>query len=459
MPTETTQPAGNGSSNDTNKEVFQAIARKVKDGAAVLFLGPGALVAKDENGNWTPLTDMCAAYLARKYKLQLSDNEECTLSYVASLLRVRNLSTDNVLQEDVARFYAEQANKCELHPALEQLVDLRFRIVINTTPDNFVTRLYDEVAAPYYPDFYNYYKPGSAFVFDFEKDPRVVVYNLFGTYKKPESLVLTYKHQLNYIKKIVGEQQNERLPDVLTNAFKDFRYHLFLGFDFEDWNLRLLLDTLYKNVRENIQPFSYPLKGEREADSETKVFFQGEFGMQFNPMDLYTFVDQLVQEYNNLDNQPAGAPAEKPRAEVLILHNETADKDGYNLLIKHLKALPAQFYTLADATGQGDMKVWLESMLDRCQVVLPLLSVDFFDEQSNPAIPLLEEIARRNNPRKGFLVMPVLLKPLALDGPLGRLGTIRPPDRTPVLGSPNESTYISETVESLRKYIENLART
>ena len=132
----------------------------------------------------------------------------------------------------------------ELHPALEQLIDLRFRIIINTTPDNFVTRLYDEVAAPYHADFYNYYKPGSAFTFDFEKDPRVVVYNLLGTYKKPESLVLTYKHQLNYIKKIVGEQQNERLPDVLTNAFKDFRYHLFLGFDFEDWNLRLLLDTL-----------------------------------------------------------------------------------------------------------------------------------------------------------------------------------------------------------------------
>jgi hypothetical protein len=55
--------------------------------------------------------------------------------------------------------------------------------------------------------------------------------------------------------------------------------------------------------------------------------------------------------------------------------------------------------------------------------------------------------------------MPILLKPMALDGALSRLGTIRPPDRTPILGNANESTYISETVESLRKYIENLART
>ena len=132
MPIEITQPAGGASAGDSNKEVFQTIARKVKDGAAVLFLGPGAVVAKDEKGDWVPLTDMCAAYLVRKYKLQLADNEECSLSYVASLLRVRNLSTDNVLQEEVARFYAEQSDKCELHPVLEQLVDLRFRIIINT---------------------------------------------------------------------------------------------------------------------------------------------------------------------------------------------------------------------------------------------------------------------------------------------------------------------------------------
>ena len=126
MPTETNHVAGSSGSNDNNKEIFQTIARKVKDGMAVLFLGPGAVVVKDDKGNWTPLTDLCAAFLVNKYKLQLAENEECSLPYVASLLRVRNLSTDNVLQEDVAQFYNSQANKCELHPALEQLIDLRF---------------------------------------------------------------------------------------------------------------------------------------------------------------------------------------------------------------------------------------------------------------------------------------------------------------------------------------------
>ena len=189
-------------------------------------------MAKGEDGSFVPISDLCARHLAKKYNITLGRDEEYSLSYVSSVLRVRNLSTDNVLQEDVATFYAEISDNSALHPMLEKLTDLPFRIVINAAPDTFVTQLYDQIAQPYFADFYNFYKPSSGFNFDFEKDQRVVIYNLLGTYKKPESLVLTYKHQLSYIKKIVSEQQNERLPDALTNAFKDYRHHLFLGFDF-----------------------------------------------------------------------------------------------------------------------------------------------------------------------------------------------------------------------------------
>ena len=415
-------------------------------------------MAKSENGAFVPLSDLCARHLAKKYNLELGSGEEYSLSYVSSVLRVKGLSTDNVLQEDVAAFYTDMADKCELHPMLEQLTDLKFRIVINAAPDNFVTRLYDQIAQPYFADYYNFYKPSTGFNFDFEKDQRVVIYNLLGTYKKPESLVLTYKHQLNYIKKIVSEQQNERLPDALTNAFKDFRHHLFLGFDFDEWALRLMLDTLYKNVRENIQSYAYPSKSEEPTESDTKVFFQGEFGMQFPSVDMETFVANLIQQYNNLGDQPNSSSSEKPRAKVLVLYNEIADKDGFERLMKHLRSLPAQFITLADATGQGDVESWLRQTLEQCQVVLPLISADFYDNTNNPALPILAEIALRNNPRKGSLVMPVLLKNVTLDGPLAQLATLRPSDRQPFFGSGKEDQYATEIVESLKKYIENLAR-
>ncbi len=440
----------------SSAELYQNIARKVKEGSCVLFLGPAALAAKDNDGSWQAITDLCARHLADKYDLTFGADEDCNLPYVASLLRVNNRSTDNVLQEEVAKFYTDIAEKCELHPALEQLTDLKFRIVINTTPDNFVTRLYDQIAQAYYTDYYNWYKPSTGFNFDFEKDSRVVIYNLLGAYHKPESLVLTYKQQLSYIKKIVGEQQNERIPDALTNAFKDFRHHLFLGFDFEDWALRLLLDTLYKNVRDNVQPYSFTTKDELPTESDTKVFFQGEFGMQFPKDTLENFVEILVAEYKKLGTPAAASSNQPPRAKVLILHNEAADKDGYDLLLKNLRNLPAQFVSLADAVGQGDIQAWIRKTMDECQVVLPLLSADFYDEANNPSVPLLAEIAQKNNPRKGFLVMPILLKTVSLDGPLAILPTLRPTDKQPIVGGGKESQYATEIADGLKKYIENL---
>lgn len=457
MPDISSQPTGVPVSDNDN-ERYQAIARKVKEGVCVLFLGSGALMAKDSDGTFVPLTDLCAKFLLKKYNISLGADEQCSLSYVCSLLRVRNLSTDNVLQEDVAGFYNSMADKCELHPMLEQLTDLKFRIIINGAPDNFITQLYDQVALPYYSDYYNFYKPSSGFNFDFEKDQRVFIYNLLGNYTKPESLVLTYKHQLNYIKKIVSEQQNERLPDALTNTFKDFRHHLYLGFDFDEWALRLMLDTLYKNVRENIQPIAYPSKSEAPTGSETKVFFQGEFGMQFPGVDMETFVTNLILQYNNLDSQTSASPVDTPRAKVLVLYNESADQDAFDKLMKYFRTLPAQVITLADATGQGDTQAWIRQKMQECQVVLPLLSADFYDSAQNPAVLLLDEIVQKNNPRKGLLVMPLLVKPVPLDGPLGQMATLRPSDRIAILGNAREDQYISEIVESLKKYIDNLAR-
>lgn len=238
--------------------------------------------------------------------------------YVASLLRIQNLSTDNVLQEDVAKFYTDMADKFE-PPICSRTID-RFEIPNRHQyhARQLCNSFYDQIAQAYHTDYYNWYKPTTGFNFDFEKDSRVVIYNLLGAYQKPESLVLTYKQQLSYIKKIVGEQQNERIPDALTNAFKDFRHHLFLGFDFEDWALRLLLDTLYKNVRDNVQPYSFSTKDEPlPTEADTRVFFQGEFGMQFPKDSLENFVTNLVTEYQKLDSPAAASSGQAPQSQSI----------------------------------------------------------------------------------------------------------------------------------------------
>lgn len=449
MPTDSTAAPGVTELTDA---IYQNIARNISEGSCVLFLGPAAITSKQPDGTYKPLAELCANHLAKD--LGLSKEEENSLYHVASALRIRAKRSDTMLISDVQDFYNKAEREAQLHPMLEQLADMPFKIIINTTPDDFFARYYATAVRDYRFDFYNFRKPTSDPLYTFGDDAAPLIYNLFGFFKKSESLVLTYSDQLTYVNKITGAQ-HERLPDSLLAAFTMPRFYLFMGFDFDDWSLRVLFDALFKNARNSIQPFAYPLKGKPEADPYAKVFFQGEFRMEFPKVDMETFVEKLQEYLNKLDGH-ASSDSSAVLAEALVLHNEAKDDVECQALLSHLKPLKIRTLTLRDAIGQGDVQAWIRKTLDSVQMVLPLVSADFFDS-SNPALPLLEEIAQRNDPRKRFLVMPILLKNFAIDAtPLGKLRTIRPPNGEPVFGNGQENKHLSDIAEKLKIYIENL---
>jgi len=451
MPTDSI--ARPGGATELTDAIYQNIARNISEGSCVLFLGPTAITAKQPDGSYTPLTELCARQLAKG--LGLPAEEEESLAHVASSLRIRAQRSDTMTISDVQDFYTKAERDAQLHPLLEKLADLPFKIIINATPDDFFARFYAQAVREYRFDFYNFRKPTSDPLYSFGEDAAPLIYNLFGFYKKSESLVLSYSDQLAYINKITGAQ-HDRLPDSLLAAFNVPRFHLFLGFDFDDWSLPVLMDALFKNARNNIQPFAYPLKGKPSANPEARVFFQSEFRMEFPKVDIETFVTKLLEHYDKLGGQ-SDSDSAAPLAQALILHNEAKDDDGCQALLTHLKPLKIRTLTLKDAVGQGDVQQWIRTKLDECQVVLPLVSADFFDS-SNPALPLLDEIVLRNNPRNRFLVMPIVLKNCAIDAtPLGTLRTTRPLNRQTVFGGGQEDKHLADIAETLKKYIENLA--
>jgi hypothetical protein len=434
--------------------LYQNIARQIRDGSCVLFLGPSAIAARQPDGTYKPLTELCARHLAQTHSLDLTPSEEESLTQVCSTLRMRNILSDTMIIAAVQDFYQKAEREAHLHPLLEQLADLPFKIIINTTPDDFFARYYAQAVRDFQFDFYNFRKSSPDPLYTFGDDAPPLIYNLFGFFKKPESLVLTYNDQLGYVNKITGAQ-HERLPDSLLAAFNVPRFYLFMGFDFEDWSLRLLFDALFKNSRNNIQPFAYPLKGEPDAGPQAKVFFQGEFRMEFPKVDMETFVGHLLEHYQNLEGQTAGDSG-ATLADALILHNESADDAACQQLINHLKPLKLRLYTLRDAVGAADLTAWIRETMSRCKVVLPLVSADFFDD-ANPTLPLLEDLAARNNPRAHFLVMPIVLKPVLLDGtPLAGLKTTRPTKNQAVYGNGQENQHFAEIAETLKKYVETL---
>ena len=454
MPTDTSQARAN--QGDLPDYVYKSIAQQIRDGTCVLFLGPGALSVR-QGDEWRSLNELCANHLAREYGFDLPTAEANSLVHVTSMLRNRNRDNlaDTMIMGKVQKFYEDAERTAQLHPALEQLADLPFKIIINTTPDDFFVRYYANALAPYRFEFYHFRQPERDPLFDFKDDPPPLIYNLFGFYKKdPSSLVLTNKDQLTFVNKITGAQ-HERLPESLLAAFNVPRFYLFLGFDYEDWTLKILLDELFKNARSNIKPFAYPLRGAPVTNSLDRIFFQGEFSMEFPSVDLETFVVNLKKQLVDDTVAPPGASA--TLAEVLILHSEAKDDAGCQALLRYLKPLKVRCWTLADAVGQCDVTAWLRRKLDECQIVLPLISADFF-EADNPALPLLDEIVQRNNPRGRFLVMPVMLRFIGLEGtPVGALKTTRPLKGQPGFGNGQEEKMLADIADTLKKYVETPA--
>lgn len=449
---DTTSSSGEG----LKAAIYQNIARQIRDGNCVLFLGPAAVSAPRPDGSLHPLNEACALELSKG--LDLTPEEAESLPQVTSSLRMRGALSDTLIIAAVQDFY-QRMEKAALSPVLQELANLPFRIIINATPDDYFTRYYAQTLRDFRFDYYNFRKPNPDPLYKFGDDQPPLIYNLFGYYKKPESLVLTYGDQLNYVNKITGVQ-HERLPDSLLAAFNTPRFYLFLGFDFEDWSLRILCDALFRNARNHITPFAYPLKGKPETGPKSKVFFQSEFRMEFPKVDLETFVGTLLKYYNNEATPDPSATEESTRANVLILHNEQADDEGCKTLINYLKPLRVRVRTLRDAVGQGDVQAWIKSAMSESQIVIPLVSPDFFDD-SNPALMLLEELATKNNPPGRFLVMPIILKLFSLEGtPLAKLPTVRPlksgANYNAVYGEGAENQHFTNISRALSAYLDSI---
>lgn len=90
-----------------------------------------------------------------------------------------------------------------------------------------------------------------------------------------------------------------------------------------------------------------------------------------------------------------------------------------------------------------------------------LVTIDFFDE-SNRALPLLDEIVAANNTKNNgerkLLVLPLLLKQADIkDSVFAGMRTLHPSDGKPVLGEGNEARQFAEVTETLKRYVEKLA--
>lgn len=373
----------------------------------ILLVGP-AMSGSVINKIYEPFTDQLATALAlelEKEKLNFDPDSRQNLAYIAQTYN----GVPNATELDAA-FFAQSFYKKINQPseALLRLAKLPFSLVINTTPDDLMTEAFRQVGKfGVKTTFYNYRRPTD---FNFERPTadKPLVYNLFGSTTQPESLVLTAANQLDFIGKVM--RGDPPIPHKLLQEFDNTKTFLFVGFDWREWHLQLLLRTLQLSSE---SPMLSPFFADYTLSRTAKEIYSSLFKkMSFVDDSLEQFVGELATQF-----QPA-APSDQPKTgKKIFLSAHVADNKLTTDLLGHLKILEqtgkATLWHEALLAAGENKETSTQTALEAAEIVVALISSEYLADDNLRMTQLLPAIAQRRT--TGKKVVPVILEPCAWD--------------------------------------------
>ena len=249
-------------------EKWPALLRSIRQGKCTPILGPGLI--EFLLGSRREI----ARQWAEKYHYPLAQHDQENLAQVAQYLAfnlARGFPRDELgqyLKQEIQRRYANvlTADLRDANALLDQLIEsvgaqrrasepaephrvlaqLPFPIYVTTNPDNLLVAALVEAGKKPRVELcrWNRYLerlPSATGQGDRPDPDHPLVYHLFGRIDTPRSLVLTEDDTFKYL---IGVTRNrELIPSVLRSALADSAL-LFLGFQADDWNFRVLFHSL-----------------------------------------------------------------------------------------------------------------------------------------------------------------------------------------------------------------------
>ncbi|MCC6463661.1 MAG: SIR2 family protein [Saprospiraceae bacterium] len=262
---------------------------------------------------------------------------------------------------------------------LRQIAHLPFRVVLTVAQDNLLERAYAEEGSFYQEGTYRMGKTQTEEYDETSFHP--FVYHLFGRAleKDVDSLVLTQDDQMKYIDSVQGVGRETRLPTALRNAMQDCPCFLFLGFNYDDWYLRVLLHILQFSQKAEIV-FGLHHSDMGQLDATTEAFYKNQFKFSFA-------TDDDLELVKNLHARLHGAETPSKPTTVtrkLLYLNAPADRDFVQALDKALVLVKrnhgVESLTLENITVGSDVNEAPHALVDGAHLIVPILSADFCDD-------------------------------------------------------------------------------
>jgi|GEM_PF-4411142 len=361
--------------------------------SCILWLGP-QVSAFLENGEQVSvqarLAQKLLEYIELHNKIPLDIDPQFSelLEYVGQkFLLIRNgqgtLQVKDVdLRRNITEWCQEMLKNAEPTPLHRLIAGMSFHLIINACGDQLIVKALED--AGYYGTAYRYYnfresKKNQGQI----PKPSVtnpLVFGLMGHYEDYSSLVITEAHRLEFFEKFIRNEP--RVPDGLMQHLDKDKKHIFLGFKWGDWPLRLLFQK-FPDIRDcdSYAPAS-------PDDRFVRDFFKEHFQVEFVATNDEEFLLNLKE---NLSKTPLPAT---PLKRIAILRADENREDSAQLE-RQLRPFPNIKLWSDDVMELGkNIEQARQEALDAAHLIALIVSADFLNSPLMELLPQLTEMKR-----------------------------------------------------------------
>lgn len=255
---------------------------------SVLVIGPE--IIQDSEGK--ALVNAFTERFAQRNKSLIKHYFDCD-----NLIRPRNEHTQVTIQKNFAEFYQGTFSE-HMKAMCIKISQIPFPLIISLNPDITLKNCFDDLKnepkAADHPctkifDYtFDFYKKGkNNFDCASPSSEKPYLFNLFGCYTEPDSLILSYDDLFEYLQNAL----NGCLPSSITTKLKDTRNITFLGFSFDKWYFQLLakLLTQFDDKYEMLR-YAAP---DMSSSENIKLICENNFEITFVGPDASNFVNEL----------------------------------------------------------------------------------------------------------------------------------------------------------------------
>jgi len=264
---------------------WDLILDTIEDEKCILLLGPEICVT--DNGQ--PFEKALLEHL------NIQENEDI-LTYYDKDYDTYNTDGLFLFKDGVAKTksyykikeFFRQGSACDIYTKIAQIP---FHLIISTTPDLFLLESFKKNKIRHAFSFYDKTTNPKKLRTPTQNTP--LLYNLFGSIEKEESLILTHDDLFDFLLAIFG---SNKLPTELNNSLQNAKNFIFLGFKFDKWYVQLLLRLLHLHqAKYGFVPYA----SNREKNPAIEPLCINQFKIEFVDDKCNEFINNLFKRCEN----------------------------------------------------------------------------------------------------------------------------------------------------------------